>query len=208
MASRTYGQFCGLARALDSVGDRWNLLIVRELLLGPRRYNELKNSLAGIATNLLADRLRDLESSGIVERRVAPTGIAYALTVWGEGLREPIESLIRWSSPIMATGQGQDSFEPHWLTLALPALLRGATANPAVELGIRVDGYELTLRIDEHGPSAEAGPAARPASVLDTTAEVILGLAAGALSSEEALTLATLTGDRRALHRAFPVTRN
>mgnify|MGYP006780777351 CR=1 FL=1 len=78
MPNRSYGQFCGLARALDTVGDRWNLLIVRELLPGPQRYNELKASLSGIATNLLAARLRDLEANRIVERRLADAGVSVA----------------------------------------------------------------------------------------------------------------------------------
>src|SRR5919106_7054717 len=139
--SRSYGQFCGLARALDTVGDRWNLLIVRELLLGPRRYGELVASLGGIATNLLADRLRSLESSGVIERRPGETsGAVYALTPWGSQLREAVDALIRWSAPLMVSGQGNDAFEPRWLAIALEALLRGRTAKPPAELGIDVPG--------------------------------------------------------------------
>ncbi len=69
--SRDYGQYCGLARALDVVGDRWNLLIVRELLIGPARFGELREGLAGVATNLLTGRLRDLEANGVIERRLS-----------------------------------------------------------------------------------------------------------------------------------------
>jgi DNA-binding HxlR family transcriptional regulator len=87
---RSYRQFCALARALDIVGERWTLLIVRELLPGPLRYTELKTLLAGIATNLLAERLRALESNGIVERRLGDAGVLYALTPWGAALREPM----------------------------------------------------------------------------------------------------------------------
>ncbi|MBO0875285.1 MAG: helix-turn-helix transcriptional regulator, partial [Pseudonocardia sp.] len=104
--SRSYGQYCGLARALDVVGDRWNLLIVRQLLMAPSRYRELLDGLPGVATNLLADRLRDLETAGVVERRLAEEGnaIVYALTPWGAELREPVEGLIRWSTPLMGRG--------------------------------------------------------------------------------------------------------
>jgi len=93
--SRDYGQYCGLARALDVVGDRWNLLIVRQLLMGPARYGELREGLSGVATNLLTDRLRDLETAGVVERRLSGDGsaITYALTEWGAQLREPIHAL-------------------------------------------------------------------------------------------------------------------
>src|SRR5687768_14679131 len=107
---RSYGQYCGLARALDVVGDRWNLLIVRQLLIGAARYGELLDGLPGLATNLLAERLRDLETAGVVERRLADEGnaIAYALTPWGAELREPVDALIRWSTPLMVRGPGGD----------------------------------------------------------------------------------------------------
>lgn len=131
---RSYGQYCGLARALDAVGDRWSLLIVRELLTGPQRYHELLAGLPGIATNLLATRLRTLESSGVVERRISTraNAIAYALTPWGAQLREPVEALMRWSAPLMVSGRGGDTFQAHWLANALQALLRpGTAAEPA-----------------------------------------------------------------------------
>src|SRR5687768_3408798 len=95
---RSYRQYCGLARALDVVGDRWNLLIVRQLLVGPARYGELHAGLPGVATNLLVDRLRDLEGAGVIERQPAAAGPIYALTQWGAELRGPIEGLIRWST--------------------------------------------------------------------------------------------------------------
>lgn len=125
--SRDYGQYCGLARALDVVGDRWNLLIVRELLIGPARYGQLRDGLSGIATNLLTDRLRDLETAAVVERRLSDdaNAIAYALTPWGAQLREPINALIRWSTPLMIRGLEGDEFRPSGLLVALPALLAG-----------------------------------------------------------------------------------
>src|SRR5882757_2304498 len=128
--SRSYGQYCGLARALDVVGDRWNLLIVRQLLVAPARFRELLDGLPGVATNLLTDRLRDLEAAGVVERRLAEEGnaVVYALTLWGYGLREPIEGLVRWSTPLMTTGRGDDHFQAEWLLVALPALFAGRTA--------------------------------------------------------------------------------
>src|SRR5687768_13963010 len=131
---RSYGQYCGLARSLEVVGDRWNLLIVRQLLISPARYRDLINGLPGIATNLLADRLRDLESQGVIERRVASEGSAveYVLTPWGAQLRAPIESLISWSTPLMVRGPEGDAFRPEWLTLAIPALIgtRGKVRSP------------------------------------------------------------------------------
>ena len=121
---RSYGQFCGLARALDIVGNRWNLLIVRELLPGPLRYGELKASLPGVASNLLAERLRTMEETGVVERVLGDTGVVYGLTRWGTELKEPMEALGRLGVPLLAAGRGDDEFRPRWLTLALPAILR------------------------------------------------------------------------------------
>ncbi|WP_433756732.1 winged helix-turn-helix transcriptional regulator [Nocardia sp. CA-135398] len=204
-APRSYGQYCGLARSLDVVGDRWSLLIVRELLLGPMRYGELVAALGGIATNLLADRLRHMESSGVIERRPGPTsGVVYALTPWGSQLREPVEAFIRWSAPLMVSGPGGDAFQPHWLAVALPALLRGRTASPPAELGIDVPGLFMTLRIDTYGPDVILQPDRRPDTILEATPEVVLGLAAGAITIDQALPLASVHGDRRVLTTLLP----
>jgi len=198
--ARSYGQFCGLARALDAVGDRWSLLIVRELLLGPMRYGELAASLGGIATNLLADRLRSLEACGVIERRVGETsGVVYALTPWGSQLREPIEGLIRWSTPLMVTGPGGDPMQPRWLAVALPALLHGRTAKRPIELGIETAGLFMTLRIDKDGPHLTIDPEVRPDTILEAEPEAVLGLAAGALNIDDAESMATVHGDPRVL---------
>ena len=200
LPARSYGQFCGLARALDVVGDRWSLLIVRELLLGPMRYGELVASLGGIATNLLADRLRSLESSAVIERRLGqPSGVVYALTPWGSELREAIEALIRWSSPLMASGQAGDTMQPGWLAVALPALLRGRTAKLPVELGIEVAGSFMTLRVGKDGPHVTVQPDRRPNTILKAEPEVVLGLAAGLITMDEALSRASVDGDPRVL---------
>lgn len=199
---RSYGQFCALARSLDVVGDRWTLLIVRELLPGSMRYTELKTSLRGIATNLLSERLKTLEANGIVERRLEDAGIVYALTPWGAELREPMEALGRWGAPLLASGQGDDAFQPRWLTLALPALLRGTTASPPVELGIETDGFLMTLRVDEDGPNAFV-PDREPASVFTAAPDVVVALAAGAISVEQAVAAGEFRGDSTVLRTAF-----
>jgi DNA-binding HxlR family transcriptional regulator len=206
--SRSYGQFCALARSLDVVGDRWTLLIVRELLPGPMRYTELKNSLKGVATNLLSERLKTMEANGIVERRLGDAGVVYAITPRGAGLREPMEALGRWGAPLLATGQGDDAFQPRWLTLALPALLRGVTASPPVELGIETDGFLMCLRVDEDGPSAFL-PDRGPASVFTAAPDVVVALAAGAISVEQAVAAGEFRGDSNVLRTAFaPVRTN
>src|SRR5438034_8996572 len=104
---RSYGQYCTFARGLDVVGDRWVLLIVRELLDGPRRYNELLDGLPGIATNLLADRLRDLVNASVLVQRLDHS---YALTAWGEGLRDVVQAIGRWARPLMGRMERDDEF--------------------------------------------------------------------------------------------------
>lgn len=203
LSRRSYGQFCGLARALDIVGDRWNLLIVRELLPGPLRYSELKAFLPGVASNLLAERLRTMEEAGVVERVLGDAGVLYGLTRWGTELKEPMEALGRWGVPLLAAGQGDDEFRPRWLILALPAILNGRTAAPPVEVGFEVESLLIVLRIDEDGPSARIGDDQRPETVLVAEADIVVGLVAGTLTVDQALDAGELRGDADALRRAF-----
>ena len=105
---------------------------------------------------------------------------------------------------MLATGRGGDSFQPRWLVLALPALLRGATASPALEIGFMVEGVLIVLRIDGDGPSAAIHPERQPDMVLTATPETVAGLVTGALTVEQALAAGQLHGDADVLHRAFP----
>src|SRR5258708_34409822 len=101
VAVRSYGQFCGLARALELVGERWALLIIRELLVGPRRFTDLRQGLPRIPTNVLSDRLKELEQAGIVRRRVLPrpaASVVYELTEYGNLLEEPPMRLGLWGA--------------------------------------------------------------------------------------------------------------
>ncbi|WP_188191984.1 winged helix-turn-helix transcriptional regulator [Nonomuraea sp. SYSU D8015] len=204
--SRSYGQYCGLARALDVVGDRWNLLIVRQLLIAPARYRELIEGLPGVATNLLADRLRELETAGVVERRLAEEGnaIVYALTPWGAELREPVESLIRWSTPLMARGPGGDHFCADWLVLALSALLAGKTAaRRSSTVGIAVDDRLLQLRTTRSGMDVSLHDGRELDAVVRADASIVLGLAAGVLTLDDTLGLVDIEGDEAAVRTVF-----
>ncbi|MEV4158427.1 winged helix-turn-helix transcriptional regulator [Nocardia salmonicida] len=206
---RSYGQYCGLARSLEVVGDRWNLLIVRQLLIAPARYRDLIDGLPGIATNLLADRLRDLEASGVIERRLAGTGsiVEYALTPWGAELRQPIDGLIRWSTPLMVRGPADDdSFRPEWLTLAVPALLDARVeVRPSATVGLEIGYPTLQLRATRSG--FEVGP--HDSRDLDATVRAepayILGLAAGAFTLGDALALGLveIDGDESVVRTVF-----
>ncbi|NTY62879.1 winged helix-turn-helix transcriptional regulator [Mycolicibacterium sphagni] len=203
--SRDYGQYCGLARALDVVGDRWNLLIVRQLLVAPARYRELRDGLPGIATNLLTDRLRDLETAGVLERRLSAEGNAtsYALTDWGAQLREPIEGLIRWSTPLMIRGAQGDEFRTEWLLLALPALFTGRKPARSVTVGIAVDAEMIQLRTTRSGVEVSLPDGREFDAVLRADPSITLGLATGLLTLDDVAAQIDIDGDRAAVHAVF-----
>ncbi|WP_433337857.1 winged helix-turn-helix transcriptional regulator [Spirillospora sp. CA-294931] len=204
--SRSYGQYCGLARALDVVGDRWNLLIVRQLLMGPARYRELLDGLPGVATNLLADRLRDLETAGVVERRLAGEGnaIVYALTPWGAGLRQPIEGLIRWSTPLMVRGAEGDVFHAEWFAVALPALLGDrVAADGAATVGLVVNDVIVQVGTSTSGLDVRLHDGRDLDAVVRADVSIILGLAAGVLALDEVLGVVDVEGDEAAVRAVF-----
>jgi len=134
---RDFGQYCGLARALELVGERWALLIVRNLIVRPRRYSELQTGLSGIPTNVLATRLKELEQAGIVERQVAPAparGVVYALTEVGRSLEPALLSLARWGATQLGDPQPGDVVTPEGAVLSLrtafqPSQAAGLTAS-------------------------------------------------------------------------------
>ena len=202
---RSYGQYCGLARALDVVGNRWSLLVVRELLTGPARYGQIQAGLPGISTNLLTDRLRELQDAGVVQRQLdsQTNGVAYALTTWGHGLRNTVAALVNWSTPLMISGPQDDSFQPHWMVVALESLLGSNRTEIPATAGIEIDGTILVLRIDTTG--TRIGPPAddQPQTVLRAEPMVILGLATGMLTVQQAIAAGNLTGDRHDIAAIF-----
>jgi DNA-binding HxlR family transcriptional regulator len=169
---KRYGQFCGLARALDHVGDRWTLLVVRELLLGPKRFAELQTALPGMASNVLVDRLRALEADGLVARSPHPprsAAVTYSLTEVGRGVEPAILALIRWGAHWMATGPGDDRVDPAWAVLALRALLADTSVRaPRGEVVVAGGGKAAVVRIDAGGRRVEPAPEATTAEAGDT----------------------------------------
>lgn len=180
--SRSYGQFCGLARALDHVGDRWTLLVVRELLLGPRTVRQLQSSLAGISPALLADRLRTLAADGLVRRNDAPArskAVAYRLTALGAALEPAIRELIRWGAHWMLSGPGDDHVDPGWAVLALRALLDGTPAHPA-DRGVvvcSVGDRVVLVRVRDGVRTVASGGAAGVDGAAGADAAAAVGLA-------------------------------
>ncbi|MFJ6530096.1 winged helix-turn-helix transcriptional regulator [Streptomyces longwoodensis] len=167
---RSYDQYCSAARALDVVGDRWTLLIVRELLAGPRRYTDLHADLPGVSTDVLASRLKDMERDGLTtRRRLPPPGAAYVydLTLRGRELLPVLQALGAWGQPELGERRPTDAVRAHWF--ALP-LLRALEGQGLVE--VRLEEGEFHLHVGaEGGPVYGDGPApAEPDArlVLDT----------------------------------------
>jgi DNA-binding HxlR family transcriptional regulator len=159
MPRRSYHQYCGLARALDVVGERWTLLIVRNLLLGPQRYSELLRTLPGITTNLLAKRLQEMEAERLIER--APDGTAggtYRLTDLGRSLEPAVHALGTWGWHRLGRPGARDTRNIDWLFVAMRRRYNG---NARLTVDLDVDGgqYHMVLR----GKTAEIGRGRPPA---------------------------------------------
>ncbi len=187
---KTYGQYCALARALDHIGDRWTLLIVRELLIGPQRYSDIRAAVPAIATNLLARRLRDLEADGIVaKRRLAPPAAStiYELTDMGRELEPAVLALIRWGRHWMLEHEPDEAFKPEWLALALKALIP-PEALEDIDFVCRLwmQGQDLELRFSPHG--VELVNVDSPADLeIEATPASLLEVAAGYCSLDRAV---------------------
>jgi DNA-binding HxlR family transcriptional regulator len=182
--SRTYSQYCGVAHALDLVGERWALLVIRELVLGPKRFTDLKEGLPGIGTNILAARLRELEEGGVVRRRRLPPPVAstvYELTEYGRELRPALLALGRWGAASMGEREPSQTLRSEWLAVALTAFFRPETAaelETSIELRLsdgtylaRIDRGELeVVRAEQDGADL----------VVTTDEETLIGYLAGA----------------------------
>jgi DNA-binding HxlR family transcriptional regulator len=159
---RNYKQFCGLARALDHVGERWTLLVVRNLLLGPQRYSDLLERLPGITTNLLAARLRDLERLGLVTKRKAPPPVratVYELGPAGRALEPALMELARWGGRFMDRPGKHDTFDIGWALLSLKRRYRGERELVAA---FEVEERSFELVFDARYLAVTEGAATRP----------------------------------------------
>lgn len=178
---------------------------MRELLTGPARYGQLQAGLPGISTNLLTERLRELEEAGVVQRQLDSdrNGVAYALTPWGHELRITVAALVNWSKPLMVSGPQDDNFQPHWLVVALESLLSSKRSRNAATAGVEVDGTTLMVRIDRTGTHVGQAVDERPKTVLRAEPMVILGLASGMLTVQQAIAAGELSGDQHDLETVF-----
>src|SRR4051812_43148331 len=161
MDRRSYNQFCGLAHSLDVVGERWTLLIVRNLLLGPQRYSELMRGLPGITTNLLAKRLREMEEAGLIERVESPSdaGHAYRLTAGGAELEPVVHALARWGWARIGTPRKGEFRSFDFLMVALRRRYRGGITLRAE---LVADGVPYRVLLTEKRAELSRGEVAAP----------------------------------------------
>jgi DNA-binding HxlR family transcriptional regulator len=188
---RSYDEYCAVARSLDVVGDRWTLLIVRELVArGACRYTDLRHGLPGIATNLLAQRLRDLEEAGVIEREDAPPPIAttlFRLTPRGKQLQSVLADLTRWGLPLMTEAKPSDAIRSHWLASALDLMLtdRQPDGSPFT-LELRTGDQPIAIEARDGAIHVHLGPAETPDATLAGPPMPIMGLLLGPLDLEGA----------------------
>lgn len=164
---RSYQQYCPAARALDLVGERWTLLIVRDLLAGPKRYTDLQEGLPGIGPNVLAQRLRSLEGAAIVgRRRLAPPAAStvYELTELGSGLRPVLTELFSWGLQVLGHPGNEDAVKASWWLPAVESALRQASVPTDLEdtYEMRIGDEVMTLRAHAGEVLIREGPADKP----------------------------------------------
>jgi len=208
---RSYGQYCSVAKALDVIGDRWSLLIIRELLLqGPCRYTDLRNGLPRIATNLLSDRLRELEAAGLVRREEAAPPVAttlFHLTEAGVQLEPALDALGAWGIRYMAQPVDGDEFRSHWFAFPVELFLHDSDPDgPPLSIELRPGGRPAVVQVSGGQVTTRLGDAPSPDLVLDGPPRLILGLLAAGLTPAQAREAGlTITGDVAVLRRLQPV---
>ncbi|MFD9460309.1 winged helix-turn-helix transcriptional regulator [Streptomyces sp. NPDC060027] len=208
MEQRTYNQYCATARTLDLVGERWTLLLIRELLTGPKRFGDLQASLRGLGTGLLAARLKHLEREGLAHKITLPPPArtpAYALTEAGEELAPAVLELARWGLKwAMGERRATETFHPGWAVLGLRACFDAeAAAGLHAVYEFRIDDEWFHARIDDGAIEALHGPAQRPDATVTISQEAFLRLTGQGLTLAEAIETgaASASGDTRALRR-------
>jgi DNA-binding HxlR family transcriptional regulator len=203
---RNYGDSCGIARALDLVGERWTLLVVRELVLGPKRFTDLRAGLPGVSADVLSQRLRELEAAGVVGRRTLPPPAAvrvYELTDWGRQLEPALHALGRWGSqaalPAQAPPLSADAAVVALQTMFDPPGAGDLDATYELRLGDR----PFALRIADGRLHARQGTVGGPAATIDTDPGTLVSVLWHDRALEDAIAAGSLTiaGDRRLAER-------
>jgi DNA-binding HxlR family transcriptional regulator len=208
---RKFDQYCPLAHAVSLVGERWSLLILRELLHGPKRYTDLAHGLPGIGTNILAARLKELEAARVIQKRTLPPPAAstvYELTEYGAGLKEALYALGRWGARTIGPPGPDDVLYPEWGMNALPALFNPEAARGLTETyALVIDEDAFTARVRDGALDPSMGAAEDAELVVETDMDTFFGLASGELAPRDAVKSgrAKIHGSLEALERCFRV---
>lgn len=190
MARRSYDQYCGLARALDVLGERWTLLLVRELVMGPRRFRDLQEGLPGIGPNVLSARLKMLEAEGIAaRRRLPPPGAltVYELTERGRGIEDAIVALTRWGRDRLGEPCVTDRYQPGWLLMGLRVVFKPwAAKGQHLTYQLRINGEPFSIHVDDGDIAVEQTATADPDVIFALDSKTLMAISSGRLSATEA----------------------
>ena len=209
--AKRFDQYCPVAHAMCMVGERWSLLIVRELLHGPKRYTDLQEGLPGIGTNILAARLRELEGADIVAKRKLPKPAAstvYELTEYGQELEEVVYALARWGARTLGPPGPDEELYEEWGVNGLPALFTPEAARGLTETYVlRIEGDTFTARVADGRLHVSVGAVEEADVVIETDMASFFRLTGQELSAGDALKqgLVFFEGDRTAFERCFDV---
>ena len=208
MEQRTYNQYCATARTLDLIGERWTLLLIRELLTGPKRFGDLQTSLRGLGTGLLAARLKHLEREGLARKITLPPPAhtpAYALTEAGEELGPAVLALARWGLKwAMGERLEAETFHPGWAVLGLQACFDAeAAAGLHAVYEFRIDDEPFHARVDDGTIETLHGPAQHPDATITIGKDTLLRITGHDLTLTKAIEsgAASASGDSEALRR-------
>jgi DNA-binding HxlR family transcriptional regulator len=204
--SRAYHQYCPVARVLDIVGERWSLLIVRELLLGPRRFTDLAQGLPGIGTSVLTTRLKELEQNGLVTRRTLPApaaSVVYELTADALGLARILAAMADWGMNLLGRPGDHDEIQGSWLVLSLAVTAKNAQSVPDGTYELRIDDDVLHIRALNGHLAPSHGPVPNPDATVTMSAGTLAALASGDLGipSRRADKLISVDGDSAGAQR-------
>lgn len=207
MGEHRYRQYCALARALDVVGDRWSLLIVRELVPGPRRFTDLTDGLPGISRKLLTERLRDLERDGIVARRELPPPAArqvYELSDDGRDLADAVAPLIRWGAMRLGEREPGETFRSRWAAVAIASMAdRDAVEEISETYQYLVGDSAFYFTVEDGSIELHDGRVGDPTVVVTTDEATWANIASGKTTASAAAATGALTvvGQRQAAKR-------
>lgn len=212
MKNRSYNQYCGLAYALDIIGERWTLLIIRELIAGPRRFKDLLDGLPGISTNLLSERLKHLEQQGLIRRRILPPpagSTVYELAAIGQALERSLLELGRWGSQFVPpSAEGATVLHVGSYALTLKTFFRPERARGLNETyALHIDNEVLQVRITDGAIRVQQGETHDADMILHADMPSYLELLAGRLQPDEAISsgLIRIEGDPGALRRFLDI---